>query len=64
MNNWHNIKDKLPATDRKVLCYCPKWNNLGYVVGIWNGNKFTRCEEPNNDFSECVEKWTLFMEAD
>ena len=64
MNKWIDINVMLPATDRKVLVYCPRWNSLGYEVAIYDGKKFTYYEEPNDDFSDCVEMWALFLEAD
>jgi len=55
MEEWHNALDIKPAINRKVLCYCPKWNSLSYEVAVWDGKSFTYYEEPNNDFSDCVE---------
>jgi len=64
MEEWHDVLDIKPAIGRNVICYCPKWNSLGYVVAIWDGKKFTYYEEPNDCFDECVEMWSLFYEAD
>lgn len=37
-----------------ALCYCPGWNELGYQVAVWQGNKFDYAEAGNDDFDKHV----------
>lgn len=63
--NWIKSTDKIkPQKGRVVLCYCPGWNDLGYQVGVWDGHGFCYEEQPNEMFSDYVESWAIFTEAD
>ncbi len=63
--NWIDIESEVkPQKGRVVLCYCPGWNDTGYQVAQWDGNKFFYDEQPNTLFSDYVESWNIFMEAD
>lgn len=66
MNGWfYYSKDftyGIPE-NRHLICYCPEWNNHGYVVAQFDGNKFWYDEDHNQCFDDYVEKWSLFLEA-
>lgn len=65
MTEWIDvITGKWPPTYRVLLCYCPKWCSLGYQVAIWDGDRFSYEEQPNEDFSKHVVSWQLIFEAD
>ena len=56
-----NIK---PDVGRVILAYCPEWSGMEYQVCMWNGRTFTYEEQPNEDFHEYVDSWSIFLEAD
>jgi len=64
MMNWIDVEDVTPPKDRPLLCYCPEWSETGYQVAEWNGKEFYYAEQMNDMFSETVEKWLVFYEAD
>jgi len=53
-----------PPPFRPIICYCPEWNCSGYQIAQWNTKEFEYEEQPNDMFSDLVEEWALFMEAD
>lgn len=60
-----SVKSKIvPPLNRVLLCYCPDWCETGYQVAYFDGKKFTYSDCPNNDFSENVISWKVFLEAD
>lgn len=64
MIEWIDVGDLTPPRNRPLLCYCPEWCDIGYVVATWNGKEFYYAEQVNDMFSETVEKWAIFFEAD
>jgi hypothetical protein len=63
--NWIKKKNVIkPPKGRPLLCYCPDWNDSGYQVAFWNGDRFWYNEEPNEYFDDEVIEWTLFLEAE
>ena len=64
MLNWIGIKSKVkPQKNRVLLCYCPEWCYEDYQIAMWNGKEFYYDAQPNDMFSEMVEKWAIFYEA-
>jgi hypothetical protein len=41
-----------------VLCKCPKWNDEGYQVAIWNGTEFEYSGQQNDGFNDLVTHFT------
>ena len=64
--NWVNIAStsSRPRKNKQVLCFCEGWNESGYQVAKWDGEKFVYDEQPNDMFDRYVTDWTLFLEAD
>ena len=64
MLEWIDVGDVTPPRNRTLLCYCPEWNETGYQVAKWNGKEVYYAEQASDMFSETVEKWAIFFEAD
>lgn len=65
MFNWFHITDSTrPMKGRLVLCYCPEWCNSGYQVAYFDEDQggFYYDEQPNSQFNDCVEAWSLLGE--
>jgi len=61
-----NRQDRLvePPRTELLLCYCPEWCESGYQVAEYTGKRFYYAEQSNDMFDECVQKWSLFEEAE
>ena len=64
--NWVSVESSIepPKASRPLLCFCPKWCDNGYQVAFWNGKEFHYEDQPNENFSQHVEEWAIFLEAD
>ena len=65
--NWISVDNKddiVPPMHRVLICYCPNWSDEGYQIATWNGKEFVYDAQPNEWFSENVEAWAIFLEAD
>ena len=65
MTEWIDVDSGIvPPENRPLLCYCPEWSETGYQVARYRKNiGFYYYEEPNDVFSDLVEKWAIFIEA-
>lgn len=64
MTNWIDVDDKMKPPENRILnCYCPDWCNSSYQIAEWSGERFFYEDQPNNEFHDYVEQWTIFMEA-
>ena len=54
-------KEKLRELKRGdlCLCVCPDWNEEGYQVAVWKGDKFEYSSMPNDMFNEHVVDFEL-----
>lgn len=54
-----NIVNIARPTDKNklILAYCPDWNEYGYQLCWWDGNKFYYEDQPNDMFNVCVKEW-------
>ena len=57
--NWTSVNDasRLPTIGKPLLCKCPLWNDVGFQVATWDGTEFSYEDQPNGNFSQCVEAW-------
>lgn len=63
MTEWFNNTVLPKRTNRPLLAYVPEFNQTGYEVVTWNGNKF-ESELHGVDIHEYVQQWSLIYEAD
>ena len=63
MIEWIDAGDVTPPINKPLLCHCPEWCDIGYVVATWNGESFED-EIRGEDINDYVEKWAIFFEAD
>ena len=60
MENYHwKHYNNEPPKNKLLVAYCRNWNDEGYQICKWDGKKFTYRNQPNDDFSDCVELWSL-----
>ena len=65
MINYIEVSSKIPIPmNRNLICYCPDWCDSGYQIAHHNGLEFVYDEQHNDLFSDHVEKWAIFLEAD
>lgn len=64
--NWIDVgpSEIEPPRKRVLICYCSKWCDSGYQIAFWDGDEFHYEDEPNENFSMHVERWSVFLEAD
>jgi len=63
MLEWIDVGDVTPPKNKPLLCHCPEWCDIGYVVALWNGANFED-EIRGEDINDYVEKWAIFSGAD
>lgn len=63
--NWNAVDENFPPpTDEPLLCFCPRWSDIGYQVATFNGKKFMYEDQPNDNFDMHVERWALFFKVE